>query len=55
MKPGLKTWPGVVDDCEAAVQFVRAKATDLGLDPERIGMIGDCGGRSSVGAGGTGR
>jgi acetyl esterase/lipase len=44
MKPGLKTWPGVVGDCRAAVQFVRAKATDLGLDPERIGMIGDSAG-----------
>jgi acetyl esterase/lipase len=44
MKPSLKTWPGVVGDCSAAVQFVRAKATDLGLDPERIGMIGDSAG-----------
>jgi acetyl esterase/lipase len=44
MKPGLKTWPGVVGDCRAAVQYVRAKATDLGLDPERIGMIGDSAG-----------
>jgi acetyl esterase/lipase len=44
MKPGLGTWPGVVGDCRAAVQFVRAKAPDLGLDPERIGMIGDSAG-----------
>jgi acetyl esterase/lipase len=44
MKPGLKTWPGVVGDCRTAVQFVRAKAADLGLDPERIGMIGDSAG-----------
>jgi acetyl esterase/lipase len=44
MKPGLKTWPGVVGDCRAAVQFVRAGANDLGLDPERIGMIGDSAG-----------
>jgi acetyl esterase/lipase len=43
MKPGLKTWPGV-GDCKAAVQFVRAKASDLGLDPERVGMIGDSAG-----------
>ena len=55
MKPGVKTWPGVVGDCRAAVQFVRAKATDLGLDPERIGLIGDFGGRASVGARGVGR
>jgi acetyl esterase/lipase len=43
MKPRLKTWPGV-GDCKAAVQFVRAKASDLGLDPERVGMIGDSAG-----------
>jgi acetyl esterase/lipase len=44
MKPGLGTWPGVVGDCKAAVQFVRARFGDLGLDPERIGMIGDSAG-----------
>jgi len=44
MKPGTDTWPGVVGDCKAAVQFVRAKAADLGLDPDRVGMIGDSAG-----------
>jgi acetyl esterase/lipase len=44
VKPGVKTWPGVVGDCRAAVQFVRANAADLGLDPDRIGMIGDSAG-----------
>jgi len=44
MKPGVKTWPGVVYDCGAAVQFVRAEAVEFGLDPERIGMIGDSAG-----------
>jgi acetyl esterase/lipase len=44
MKPGVKTWPGVVIDCRAAVQFVRAKAAELGLDPGRIGLIGDSAG-----------
>jgi acetyl esterase/lipase len=43
-KPGAKTWPGVVGDCKAAVQFVRVNAADLGLDPKRIGMIGDSAG-----------
>src|SRR5271169_3239380 len=42
MKPGVETWPGVVGDCKAAVQFVRANAVDL--DPDRIGMIGDSAG-----------
>src|SRR5947209_6851020 len=44
MKPGVKTWPGAVYDTKAAVQYVCAKAGELGLDPERIGMIGDSAG-----------
>ena len=44
MKPGVSTWPGVVCDCRAAVQFVRARATELGVDPDRIGLIGDSAG-----------
>jgi acetyl esterase/lipase len=44
MKPGVKTWPGVVYDCRAAVQFVRANAAELGIDPDRIGLIGDSAG-----------
>lgn len=44
MRPGVKTWPGAVYDCKAAVQFVRARAAELGLDPERIALIGDSAG-----------
>jgi acetyl esterase/lipase len=44
MKPGVKTWPGAVYDTKAAVQYVRANASQLGVDPERIGMIGDSAG-----------
>jgi acetyl esterase/lipase len=44
MKPGVKTYPGAVYDVKAAVQYVRAKARELGIDPERIGMIGDSAG-----------
>jgi acetyl esterase/lipase len=44
MKPGVKTWPGAVYDCRAAVQFVRATANELGLDPDRIALIGDSAG-----------
>src|SRR6266850_168806 len=44
MKPGVKTWPGAVYDTRAAVQYVRAQAAELGVDPERIGMIGDSAG-----------
>jgi acetyl esterase/lipase len=41
-KPG--TYPGSVYDVKAAVQFVRARAADLGLDPVRIGLMGSSSG-----------
>src|SRR5258708_32582033 len=44
MKPGVKPWPGAVYDTKAAVQYVRAQASSLGVDPERIGLIGDSAG-----------
>jgi len=44
MKPGVKTYPGAIYDTKAAVQYVRAKAAELNVDPERIGMIGDSAG-----------
>jgi acetyl esterase/lipase len=37
-------YPGSVYDVKAAIQFVRAKAADLGVDPERIGLMGDSAG-----------
>jgi acetyl esterase/lipase len=44
MKPGASTWPGAAYDVKAAVQFVRANAARLGIDPDRIGVIGDSAG-----------
>jgi len=41
-KPGA--YPAAVYDVKAAVQFVRAKATEFGVDPGRIGLIGDSAG-----------
>jgi acetyl esterase/lipase len=38
------TYPGSVYDLKAAIQFVRAKASELGIDPERIGLMGDSAG-----------
>jgi acetyl esterase/lipase len=37
-------YPAAVCDVRAAVQFVRAKAGEFALDPERIGLIGDSAG-----------
>jgi acetyl esterase/lipase len=33
-------YPGEVYDVKAAIQFVRAKAGELGVDPDRIGLMG---------------
>lgn len=44
MKPGVKTYPGAVYDVKAAIQYVRAKAADLGVDPNRIALMGDSAG-----------
>jgi len=38
------TYPKAVYDAKAAIQFVRAKASDLGVDPDRIGLMGDSAG-----------
>jgi acetyl esterase/lipase len=39
-KPNQKTFPAAVQDVLAGVQFVRGKAGELGIDPERIGLLG---------------
>jgi acetyl esterase/lipase len=41
-KPGA--YPAAVYDVKAAVQFIRAKAGDYDLDPDRIGLVGDSAG-----------
>jgi acetyl esterase/lipase len=41
-KPGA--YPAAVYDVKAAVQFVRAKATEFDIDPDRIGLMGDSAG-----------
>ncbi len=37
-------YPAAAYDARAAVQFVRAKAADFDIDPDRIGLIGDSAG-----------
>jgi acetyl esterase/lipase len=44
MKSGLKTYPGAVYDVKAAVQYVRARAGELGVDPDRVALMGDSAG-----------
>jgi acetyl esterase/lipase len=41
-KPGM--YPAAVYDTKAAIQFIRAKAAEFNLDPDRIGLIGDSAG-----------
>jgi acetyl esterase/lipase len=43
-KPGKKTYPQVVYDVRAAVQFMRGEAKQLGLDPDRIALWGNSAG-----------
>jgi acetyl esterase/lipase len=38
------TYPGSIYDLKAAIQFVRGKAAELGIDPERIGLMGNSAG-----------
>ena len=41
---GEATWPAQLHDAKAAVRFVRARAADLGVDPDRIAAWGESAG-----------
>src|SRR5580765_4718084 len=43
-KPAEKVYPEAVQDVRAAVQFAKAKAGELKIDPERIAIMGDSSG-----------
>ncbi|MBN9083026.1 MAG: alpha/beta hydrolase [Rhizobiales bacterium] len=43
-KPQVRSYPGAIYDTKAAIQYVRANAASLGIDPDRIGLIGDSAG-----------
>ncbi len=42
--PTRKAWPECFLDARAAVQFVKGRAGELGLDPERVSVMGDSAG-----------
>ncbi len=42
--PGQKSFPEAVQDVRAALQFMKGKAAELKVDPERVGLIGDSAG-----------
>lgn len=43
LAPAFK-WPIQLEDAKAAIRFLRAHASDLGINPERIGVMGDSAG-----------
>ncbi len=43
-KPGQKMYPQAVHDVRAAVQFLRARAAEFGVDPERLALWGNSAG-----------
>jgi acetyl esterase/lipase len=43
-KPGKKTFPDVINDVRAAVQFMRGEAKTFRLDPDRIALWGNSAG-----------
>ena len=43
-KPGQKTFPEALHDVRAAIQFLKGRANELRINPERIGVMGDSAG-----------
>lgn len=46
-------WPGQIDDCYAAVRYLRSNAEKFGLDPDRFGAMGSSAGGHLVALMGT--
>jgi acetyl esterase/lipase len=43
-RPGSPTWPDALDDLREAVRWTRRYAGDLGIDPDRIAVLGQSAG-----------
>ena len=51
---GETKWPSQIEDVKAAIRWVRANATSLGFDPEKIAVVGhSAGGQLALFAAGT--
>jgi acetyl esterase/lipase len=51
---GQAKWPAQIEDVKAAIRWTRANAKTLGVDPERIGVVGhSAGGQLALFAAGT--
>jgi acetyl esterase/lipase len=46
-------WPAQIEDCKAAIRWLKAHAADYGYDPNRIGVIGESAGGHLVAMLGT--
>ena len=43
LAPGV-LWPAQIEDCKAAIRWLKAHANDYGYDPNRVGVIGESAG-----------
>jgi acetyl esterase/lipase len=46
-------WPGQIHDCKAAIRWIRSNARTLGIDPDKIGVMGSSAGGHLVSMLGT--
>jgi acetyl esterase/lipase len=49
----VASWPAQIHDCKAAIRYVRANASRLGIDPDKIGVWGSSAGGHLVSMLGT--
>jgi hypothetical protein len=46
-------WPAQIEDCKAAIRWLKAHARDYGYDPDRLGVVGESAGGHLVALLGT--